>query len=175
MLKVGSKTLGIGTDIIHLPRFKRLLEKYPLRTGIDEPKSFLRIAKKFMHPHELTKLQAMAHKPYDETHVAIYTAGIWGIKESVLKALACYVPSDEMPTAQCVYTRLVYRSSSRGQRPTIQFDDTFRSKASHSDAAFYDRYIDTLSTKPLVSISHDGDYLVTFACLVEGEEDKTGD
>lgn len=168
VFKAGGKTLGIGTDIVHLPRFKRLLQKYPLRPN-HEMQPFMKIARKYMHPYEMNKIQAIANEPDSATRLVIYAAGIWGIKESVLKALSCFVPAEDMPTAQSIYTKLIFKSSISGEKPLLQFDDTYRAIATKQEAIFYKRYIEAPLTQPLVSISHDGDYLVTFACLVEGD------
>lgn len=164
----GGKILGIGTDIVHIPRFQRLLQRYPFQTDGGNKQSFFKIARKYMHPYELRKIQRIADEPNSTPRLILYAAGIWGIKESVLKALSCFVPAEDMPTAQFIYTKLIFKKSSVEGRPILQFDDPMGSALSGEEADFYRRYIKAPSTRPLVSVSHDGEYLVTFTCLLEG-------
>lgn len=174
MIKAGSRLLGVGTDIVYLPRFTKLLQRYPLQGSIEKKHSFIRIARKFMHPTEIIQmnsLQATSKRSSMATDSVItYVAGIWAIKESIFKAFSSFVPSCEMPPAQSIYTKLVYKQNSSGKLPHVRFDDQFSIKASPFDFEFYKRYIGAPSTEALVSISHDGDYLVAFTCLVEGKQ-----
>ncbi|QLQ81445.1 hypothetical protein HG537_0F02060 [Torulaspora globosa] len=169
-VKTGTRILGIGTDIVHLSRFSKLLQKYPLSANPNDQDTLIKIARKFMHSREITKLQLIVAGNNNDKHTATYIAGIWAIKESILKAFSSFVPSSEMPTAQCIYTKLIYKEKKSNGQPILQFDKQFPSIVSDSELKFYDKYIKTPGTRPMVSISHDGDYLVSFVCLVEGNE-----
>ncbi|QLL30950.1 hypothetical protein HG536_0A07650 [Torulaspora globosa] len=174
-VKAGSRVLGIGTDIVHLSRFSKLLQKYPLSVAsASEQGTFIKIAKKFMHSREIANLQLLVSETNNDKHTATYIAGIWAIKESVLKAFSSFVPGPEMPTAQCIYTRLIYKEKKSSGRPILRFDEQFLATASDSELQFYHKYIKTPKTRPIVSISHDEDYLVTFVCLVEDNGNGNG-
>lgn len=172
---VGSRILGIGTDVVHISRFSKLLQKYPVSlANANEQGSFIKIARKFMHPREITSLQHLVSENNNDRHTATYVAGIWAIKESVLKAFSCFVPDPEMPTAQSIYTKLIYKEKKSSGRPILQFDEQFPAIASDSELKFYHKYIKSPGTRPMVSISHDEDYLVSFVCLVAGDGNGNG-
>lgn len=168
LAKSSNRLLGIGTDIVYLPRFYKLLQKYPLQYGINGNPTFYKLANKFMHPFEIAKLKTLIA---DDTHTAAqvctYVGGVWAVKESVIKALACFVPPHKMPPAQRVYTKLLYKTNDSNNIPIVRLDNKFPLSGSQSCAQFYHEYIETPSTKVLISISHDQDYLVAFACLVK--------
>lgn len=169
--RIGSRLLGIGTDIVYLPRFVQLLQKHPLAVGSNQS-SFIKIARKFMHPYEIAKMQALAAEHADNMPTVTYIAGIWAIKEAVLKAFSSFVPTSEMPTAQSIYTRLTYRDRKDSGQPLLQFDEQFPVTAtSPSEVNFYYRYVKNQRTQTLVSISHDKEYLVSFVSLVSEEDE----
>lgn len=172
-VKAGCRLLGIGTDIVYLPRFSRLLQKYRLSSAA-EPGKFIKIARKFMHPYEIAKMQSLASGASRNEHTIKYIAGIWATKESIFKAFSSFVPALEMPSAQCIYTKLIYKDKRSSGQPILQFDERFPANASPSELSFYHRYVKKPNTRPIVSISHDKDYLVAVVCLVECEGDEDG-
>lgn len=169
LAKSSKRLLGIGTDIVYLPRFHKLVQKYPLKHGNNGNPTFYQLAKKFMHPIEIAKLETLlTNDTHTADRVTTYVGGVWAVKESVIKALACFVPPYKMPPAQSIYTKLLYKTNDPNNIPIVRIDDKFPLSGSESSAQFYREYIEAPSTKVLVSISHDQDYLVAFVCLVEG-------
>lgn len=159
------RLLGIGTDIIYLPRINKLLQKYAVNPELPRSR-FYKIAKKFMHPVELSKLESLLkQRDIADAKVVTYVGGIWAAKESTYKALSCFVPHNMIPPAQSVYTRLVYKTNQGNGVPVLRFDERFDTDP-WTGSKFYKQYIEGPGTKPLISISHDRDYLISFVTLM---------
>lgn len=155
-----SNILGIGTDIVHIPRFAQLLEKYPLQ----QPNSkIFKILGKFMHPLEIEELRRRSEFPKRENQLACYISGIWATKEAIYKSLSSNVKTGQLPPAQAIYTKLFYKTNDLDGKPLIK-----RITSSTEDRDYRDftrEYID--GSEFLISISHDGNYLISFVCHVK--------
>lgn len=149
--------LGIGTDIIYVPRLTRLLQRFPPKSS-----AFERLTSKFMHPVEKECLNELVHQGQDLT---TYLAGIWATKEAMLKALSAYVAPQAMPPAVGIYTKLCFKTNGLRGNPIVEFDPEY-STTSASHAQFYKKYITERRLQALISISHDKDYLVSFLALL---------
>ncbi|CCD25052.1 holo-[acyl-carrier-protein] synthase NDAI_0E02350 [Naumovozyma dairenensis CBS 421] len=165
MLRQARNLLGIGTDIVYLPRFQRLLMKYTNDDDVYAIKSSSaldRINDKFMHPIERATFRSLANESLSKR--AKYLAGVWATKEATLKALHCYIPSEHIPPAQVIYTKLLYKTNNTSTgSPQLQFDKNFSTTTPLYSQFFRDYINGKIST--LLSISHDEQYLVSFVCL----------
>lgn len=168
---VGGKVLGVGTDIVHLPRMIKLLQKYPssLKQPSNKLPNFDRIASKFMHNNEIKYLHELLLTNEPSSHrIVNYVGGIWAIKEASLKALSCYTPTYLIPPAKTVYTKLLYKTNTSNGAPVVKIDPTFLDN-SPLHSKFYQDYINEQKRSILVSISHDQDYLIALTCITELE------
>lgn len=155
---MAQRVLGIGTDIIFIPRISHLLKRFPPNGS-----SFQRLISKFMHQHELNVLEHLLDQKKDPT---TYLAGIWATKECLWKAMASFIDPKLLPPAMCVYTKLSYKTKGYTGVPLLTFDSNFpRHIPSHSQ--FYKEIIHDKSLRALLSISHDKDYLIAFITLVQ--------
>lgn len=149
--------IGIGADIVYVPRIKRLLSKNlehaPLR--------FDKIARKFMHEQEIIQLRELISSPGPENTLAYYVSGVWAVKEAIYKSMASEIPLQALPPAQVLYTKLCYKTNDEQGRPHVEID--YRSMEGYAD--FISRHIKGTSFK--VSISHDRDYVMAFICHVK--------
>ncbi|SCU82665.1 LADA_0C07140g1_1 [Lachancea dasiensis] len=147
--------LGIGTDVVYLPRFKNLISKYG---SSEDGKRLHRLLGKFMHNRELSEFQELVNGGKYGLPLVHYIAGIWATKEAVYKALASRQVACAMPPAQTIYTKLLYKTNDAKGVPRIEID--------HSLTVQYPKFIQDsiLNTKFLVSLSHDEDYLVSYVC-----------
>lgn len=153
--------IGIGTDIVYLPRFSRILAKP--RTTPDTPPA---VTRKFMHHQEVRHLQNLLRTQPNNDQAVSYMASVWGAKEALYKALASAIPSSLLPPASCIYTKLCYRSTLGATgRPLLSHDPAFQSETSHN--RFYNQYI--ANSEFLLSISHDQDYLTSFVAYLTNE------
>lgn len=151
-----------------MPRFQKLLNKYPLSQERNSP--FTKIANKFMHVNEFDMLKSMVMDikgSAPSREILQYTAGIWAIKESILKSISSYVPKEELPPAQKTYTKLIYKKKDKESgAPELVIDRSFP-KENSQYANFYYQYFNPDQIKVLLSISHDGEYLVAFSCIIK--------
>lgn len=154
-----NRVLGIGTDIVYIPRFRELLLKYG-----DSP-TFNRITSKFMNMEEQRHLYGLykVNKPNSLNSSARYMAGIWAAKESSYKALSCFIPFDELPPARVIYSGLLRKNNESNGRPIITYSNKFESQFPEYSEV-YNKYIGN-KVSFLTSISHDTDYLVSFVCI----------
>lgn len=152
--------IGVGTDIVYIPRFSRLLRKYP--TELKDSK-FWKIANKFMHSYEKKVLSQILIERHSHLRAVQYISGVWSIKESIYKSLSTQSDKDCLPPAQVIYTKLCYRDKDMENKPIIVIDQNSFISCGYSD--FYNNHIK--GTKFLLSISHDQDYLISFVCHVK--------
>ncbi|QLG70658.1 hypothetical protein HG535_0A06000 [Zygotorulaspora mrakii] len=156
--------VGVGTDIVYLPRIAKLLDKYTSNRDRNISR-FHKITQKFMHPIELNQLDTLLTEgSSSKTRLTTFIGGVWASKESTYKALSCFVPHDMIPPAKTIYTGLFYKMNAKNGYPTLQFDDKFQE--SHlANQDFYRDFVKIPQIKPLISIAHDHDYLACFVSL----------
>ncbi|SCU79844.1 LAFA_0B05974g1_1 [Lachancea sp. 'fantastica'] len=157
----GFKTniLGIGTDIVHIPRFARLMAR---DASIRESRINERILGKFMHAAELSRLQRMREENHSDKALIQFVAGVWATKEAVYKSLSSRSGHKKtaLPPAKYIYTQLCYKTNDEGGIPRLVIDPKLTSVYPNFTRDFIE------NTKFLLSISHDNDYLVSFVCHV---------
>lgn len=156
--------LGIGTDIVHLPRIARIIAKYGPSSGSS---SLYRITKKFMAEPERLKFQTLLTESNSDLNIqkaVRYMAGVWATKESLLKALSCYVPVSELPPAQTVYSKLFCKTNLSSGVPIVQILGDFPVRCPEYNDFYYNYIFRNLEA--LISISHDRDYLICYSCLL---------
>ncbi|CAD1780513.1 similar to Saccharomyces cerevisiae YPL148C PPT2 Phosphopantetheine:protein transferase (PPTase), activates mitochondrial acyl carrier protein (Acp1p) by phosphopantetheinylation [Maudiozyma barnettii] len=159
--------LGIGTDIVYIPRMIGILKR---NHAIGDYRKLKRITNKFMTVVEQEKFFKLLNKSeYVESNKELinYTAGIWATKESILKALSGYIPATEVPPAQTIYSKLFTKSNKESGSPVIQIEASFPSICP-TYSGFYNRYILNQIEVDL-SISHDHDYLISY-CLIKSTQ-----
>lgn len=144
--------LGVGCDVVHLPRMHRLLTKYDAGS-----RGFQRVVSKFMHPTERIALGV------DGASLSAgqirYIAGTWALKEAALKALHCAAPLHTvLPPAMFIYTKLLYRQRRSNGVPQLLLDN----EALRLDQLQFLRQAKFLST-----LSHDNEYLVAYTTLID--------
>ncbi|SCV05803.1 LANO_0H15522g1_1 [Lachancea nothofagi CBS 11611] len=149
--------LGIGTDLVHLPRFTKIVGKC---TPILENKRMDRLLGKFMHTVELCRLKEMLKDGDGVQNMTRYIAGVWATKEAVYKSLASQNLASTMPPARIIYTKLCYKINDTDGSPKVMIDKNF--------ATAYPEFMRCLiaDTEFLISLSHDQDYLVSYVCHV---------
>ncbi|SCU95582.1 LAME_0F12662g1_1 [Lachancea meyersii CBS 8951] len=154
-----ANVLGIGTDIVYLPRFAKLVSD---DASARKARTNNRILGKFMHATELSKLQCMRQNNRPDTALVQYVAGVWATKEAVYKCFASSSNTSiiELPPAKTIYTRFCYKTNDSKGIPKLVFDQELAGVYPE----FVKAYID--NTKFLLSISHDADYLVSYVCHV---------
>ena len=156
--------VGIGTDIVHLPRIARIIAKYGRSSGSS---SMYRITKKFMAGPERLRFQTLLtenNSELDMRNAVRYMAGVWATKESLLKALSCYVPVSELPPAQTIYSKLFCKKNLSSGVPIVQILEDFPTKCPEYKDFYYNYIFHDLEA--LISISHDQDYLICYSCLL---------
>lgn len=160
-----NNVLGIGTDIVYIPRITGLLTRNHV---IGNNRKLKMITNKFMTEFEQNRFFKLLDKS-DEVNTTLinYTAGIWATKESLLKALSCYVPKDDLPAAQAVYSKLFTKFNDPSGAPLIRIEKN-SCKSDPSYHEFYNKYIND-KIKILLSVSHDQDYLVSY-CLIQSND-----
>ncbi|SCU95969.1 LAMI_0F04632g1_1 [Lachancea mirantina] len=160
-LKRFANVKGIGTDLVHVQRFRKLLDKYPTSGN----KSTLnKIIAKFMHPYEIDRLEALIQTETSQEPIIRYVAGVWATKEAIFKSLRCNsFPASEFPPAQFIFTKICYKTNEVDGRPKIGIDC--------SQLGVWKQFSEHLITnsKFLVSLSHDADYLISFVCHIKDE------
>ncbi|CAI4038908.1 hypothetical protein SMKI_06G2600 [Saccharomyces mikatae IFO 1815] len=169
LANIGRKIVGVGVDIVYLPRFAHLLEKhspFDPRTRL----TFDKITQKFMHEKErcyLSNLLIEENRSNPRLHE--YMAGIWALKECSFKALSCCTSKDDLPPAQVLYAKMLYKTQNDEGVPKLQFDKMFEEKYPKYQrfSKSYEKFFS--AHEFLVSISHDKDYLIALANLVERE------
>lgn len=129
--------LGVGHDLVHLPRFRQLL-------NTRSPHRVSRLAQRILHPeYERPRFEAKLADPLsleDSKSASFYLANSWACKEALYKSLG---PLDQR---NCRFNHW-YKTHTADGKPIIQCDEYARL---HPDEQFF------------LSISHDGDYLSTF-------------
>ncbi|AMD19042.1 HBR141Cp [Eremothecium sinecaudum] len=162
----GQTLLGIGSDIVFLPRFRKIIKALP---AVHQPSLVClpSICRKFMHPMETEHLKSLLLRDASNESAAVrYIAGVWATKEAVYKALSSSVVPDHLPPASTIYTKLCYKVNYQDVgRPMVILDPKFRSKTAYK--LFWDRYV--TNSEFLVTISHDTDYLISFVAHVRNE------
>ncbi|QHS76590.1 holo-[acyl-carrier-protein] synthase [Saccharomyces paradoxus] len=166
---IGRKIAGVGVDIVYLPRFAHLLEKY----SPFDPRSrstFDKITQKFMHEKERFHLSnLLIEENRLSPRLQEYMAGIWALKECSLKALCCRVSKHDLPPAQVLYAGMLYKTQNDAGVPRLEFDKMFDKKYPKYQQ-LSKMYGSLFSTHEfLVSLSHDKDYLIAITNLVERE------
>lgn len=146
--------VGCGIDIAYIPRFGRLITKYPFSNAIQSG----RFWNKFLHPKELERCHQL-NQNADFAKLQTYIAGCWTLKEAAFKALNNCIDPDELPTAQFIYNKLIYRAYTTHGVPLLKFDPT--SCSDQFTAKFIDHH------KLLCSISHDKDYITAMVNITK--------
>ncbi|CCK72245.1 holo-[acyl-carrier-protein] synthase KNAG_0J01640 [Huiozyma naganishii CBS 8797] len=146
--------LGIGVDLVYLPRISKLIAKYKGSSTLNA------ICGKFMCAQEQAHMGQLLLSG-DATRTVQYMAGVWAAKEAVYKALSCFVPSNALPPAQTVYSQLMHKHNV-GKCPTLSTLESFPQLYPQHEQ-FYSKYI--LPSRMLLSISHDGDYLIAYTTV----------
>ncbi|CAR22748.1 ACPS domain-containing protein [Lachancea thermotolerans] len=152
--------LGIGTDIVYLPRFAKIVEKH---APVGQSTTFRKIATKFMHPEEVRHLYQMLQLGYNSPSVVRYLAGVWATKEAIFKSLAAQRLEIPLLPAQKIYTQVFYKTNEQDGAPRVEFDSSI--ERLHPE--FARAYI--ANTRFVLSIAHDEDYLVSFVCHIRGQ------
>lgn len=158
-----NNVLGIGTDIVYIPRIIGLLKRHHVSGDYRKLK---RVTNKFMTITEQERFFNLLQKTdsIDSNKQLInYTAGVWATKESLLKALSSYVVPEELPPAQTIYSKLFTKTNSDSGIPNINIESDFP-EACSAHRQFYKKYIKN-QIKIDISISHDHDYLISFAVI----------
>lgn len=142
-----TNVISAGTDIVYLPRIERLLLKYRASSRLN------RVLTKFMHQHEISHFNRSEQYEPLKSQV-IYVAGIWAIKEALLKTLPAGFGK---PPAIQIYTKLLYKTNTPDGKPELHLDkDSFLNDETKN---YWNKYLER--TKYVVSISHDQDYLIS--------------
>ena len=161
-----NNVLGIGTDIVYLPRIVGLLQRSSIK---NDARTWRMVINKFMakpEQHKLLEILEDTDEISINSKIVTYTAGVWATKESLLKALGCFVPTDHIPPAQTVYSQLFYKTNTQSGRPIVHINNHFgANNPSYHD--FFENYVNNKITVDL-SISHDNDYLVSY-CLIKSK------
>lgn len=154
---------GIGVDIVHLPRILKLVNKYSARES-----TLNAIVGKVMCSHEREKFQTLI-KDYNNNSSSskiqkqrsvTYLAGIWATKEALYKSMANFIPHHDMLPAQTIYTKLFFKSNNQTTgAPQVQILNPLTSECQ----ILYEKYLK--NSNILVSISHDGDYLIAYTSI----------
>ncbi|GMM56900.1 holo-[acyl-carrier-protein] synthase [Maudiozyma humilis] len=164
-----SNVLGIGTDIVYIPRIAGLLQRSMTK---GDTRKLQMVINKFMAAPEKQKLLKMVgdlNDPSPNNKATAYTAGVWATKESLLKALGCFVPAGSIPPAQTVYSKLFYKTNTETGRPIVHINNKFgQENLLYND--FFEKYINNKVSIDL-SISHDKDYLISY-CLIKSNAMK---
>lgn len=151
---------GIGVDVVHIPRILKLINKYS-----DRESTLNAIIGKVMCSHEREKFQTLMKnldvpcEVYKQRCVT-YMAGIWATKEALYKSMAHFIPPYDMLPAQMIYTKLFYKSNNQTTgAPQVQILNPLTTECQ----MLYEKYLK--DTNILVSISHDGDYLIAYTSI----------
>lgn len=158
-----NNVLGIGTDIVYIPRVIGLLKRHHVSGDLRRLK---RVTNKFMTTSEQERFFKLLQKNdlIDSNKQLInYTAGVWATKESLLKALSSYVVPEELPPAQTIYSKLFTKTNTDSGIPNVKIESDFLDVCS-GHRQFFKKYIED-QIKIDISISHDQDYLVSFAVI----------
>ncbi|BAO38654.2 hypothetical protein KLMA_20196 [Kluyveromyces marxianus DMKU3-1042] len=111
-----TNVISAGTDIVYLPRIERLLLKYRASPRLN------RVLTKFMHQNEISHFNRLQQYEPLKSQV-IYIAGIWAIKEALLKTLPAGFGK---PPAIQIYTKLLYKTNTPDGKPELHLDkDSF--------------------------------------------------
>ncbi|EJS41409.1 ppt2p [Saccharomyces arboricola H-6] len=164
---IGRKIIGVGVDIVYLPRFAHLLKKYPPL----DPRgrlTFDKITQKFMHEKEKSHLNNLLIEEQNVSpRLHKYIAGIWALKECSLKALCCHISKHDLPPAQVIYAGMLYKTQNGTGVPKLEFDKMSEQKYPKYKQ-FFKNYGSLFSKHEfIVSLSHDKDYLIAVANLAE--------
>lgn len=151
---------GIGVDIVHLPRIFKLIDKYAgKRKTLQAITGKVMCSKEQSHFHQLMDLWDNGSN--EQQRCTRYMAGIWATKEATYKCMSSFIPSQEMLPAQTVYTQLLHKKNNP-LTGAPHVDILTQVKPQYQ--LFYDKYLH--DSKILLSISHDGDYLISYATIV---------
>ncbi|KAJ7781307.1 4'-phosphopantetheinyl transferase [Mycena metata] len=86
--------LGIGVDVVHIPRIVALLKRYPQR-----------LASRILSPHEATESHLLA----DPTFIAVR----WAVKEAAFKAI--------YPHRKPTWKEFTYHGLKNGRKPALVY------------------------------------------------------
>ncbi|GAX68713.1 holo-[acyl-carrier-protein] synthase [Saccharomyces cerevisiae] len=166
---IGRKIAGVGVDIVYLPRFAHILEKYSPFDPCGRS-TLNKITRKFMHEKERFHFSNLLIEENCLTpRLHEYIAGVWALKECSLKALCCCVSKHDLPPAQVLYAGMLYKTQTDTGVPQLEFDKMFGKKYPKYQqlSKNYDSLFSTHEF--LVSLSHDKDYLIAVTNLVVRE------
>ncbi|KAH3902325.1 holo-[acyl-carrier-protein] synthase SCDLUD_002145 [Saccharomycodes ludwigii] len=185
---------GIGVDIVYLKRFDKLLLKTFLKPALSKLPSrsttclnntnntLEKICNKFMHKNEW---DYFCNQLESHNERVKYIAGVWAIKESILKTL----PDGNdilLPPTVTIYTKIFYKgvtmkkqdndfirgnnSVSSSSKPRIIIDESYVEEMikNRDNKNKYKDFITMLANSKFhVSLSHDGDYLIAYVVRVK--------
>ncbi|CAL9734892.1 mitochondrial holo-[acyl-carrier-protein] synthase [Monosporozyma servazzii] len=157
---------GIGVDIVHLPRVFKLIDKYA-----GKRKTLQAIAGKVMCSKEQTHFYQLMNLwdngSNERQKCTRYMAGIWATKEATYKCMSNFIPSQQMLPAQTIYTQLLYKNNNPlTGAPQVDL----LTQLNPQYQKFYEKYLH--DSKIMLSISHDGDYLISYSAIVSNVTDN---
>ncbi|CCE64002.1 hypothetical protein TPHA_0G01660 [Tetrapisispora phaffii CBS 4417] len=185
-----NKVVGIGTDILYLPRLTNILDKHALALSnnikltsstnerYNSLSSLSKICNKFMHKNEIDHLNEMLvgtqqNTPNFKTNaIHNYIGGIWAIKESTYKAISqhkhTFSEKIPLPPAQTIYTKLLYKTNTSNSNglPQLHIDTNFGGSSNVTDQIFYNKLLNPKDYEILISLSHDTNYVVAYTCIL---------
>jgi len=165
--------LGIGIDILHLPRLQQLGHRRQVRRATAKSESASknaaldRLAKRILCNSEWKEYEQLVQQQIDTTQLERYVAVRWSAKEAAYKALypkyvvswkdlRVYKPVSAGPI-DCVDLADLEEQGIRSKKPELSFSDEWRSKVPER----------TSIPKLHLSVSHDGEYVIANV-LAEG-------
>ncbi|CDO95846.1 unnamed protein product [Kluyveromyces dobzhanskii CBS 2104] len=152
-----TNVLSAATDIVYLPRVRKLLER-------NSSSRLQRIFKKFMHPYEIDHYNTLVKHGSQPEQKLVYVAGVWASKESLFKSLPY---SSQRPSAIDIYTKLAYKSNDLDGKPKLNLDKK-RFSTGCSTTSYWDKHLE--STRYEMSISHDQNYLICILLHIKDAE-----
>lgn len=126
--------LGVGCDILYLPRIKQMLQK--------ETKKFNRltlISNKIMHPVELQHYHRLL-ETHDEGKIIEYFGSIWSIKESIYKSLS-FKEQKSLPFFKMCRTYYKINDPKQNNRPLLIKQDGDKGTLHHLSLSQDTNYI----------------------------------
>lgn len=124
--------LGIGVDLLSLPRFAKLVAR----------RGHTRLSNKILHPVELAQFHSLRHEEREG-----YLALRWAAKEATYKAL--------YPAFKLRWKEILVRKE--GEKPTLTLELARVSTTRNHGEKFHPN-----KTKIHLSISHDAELLVAY-------------
>lgn len=146
--------LGIGVDLVHLPRIadlllrrdpNRFVRRILTQTEISQWKVLANDAAKQIQFLAVRYVISVTYR-LTETTITLFSICSWCVKEAAYKAL--------YPVVKASWKELTYRGISEGNKPTLEYHPIERKNAGKVGRVH-------------VSVSHDGEYVYS-SVLIEG-------